>query len=136
MVGPILFLVYINYLPLNAECDVRLFAVDTIVHTNTNNDRQLQMDLNSLEQWEADWDMHFNPFKCEVIRFSRKKKPAVQRVYTLHDENIPHASTIQYLGVKIQSDLQWNAHIDYTISKASSTLGFIKRTIPPRSTTH
>ena len=135
VVGPILFLIYINDLPLNAECDVRLFADDTIVYTNTNNDSQLQMDLNSLEQWEADWDMHFNPSKCEVIRFSRKKKPAVQRVYTLHDENIPHVSTIKYLGVKIQSDLRWNAHIDYTTSKASSTLGFIKRTIPPQSTT-
>jgi hypothetical protein len=78
--------------------------------------------------------MEFHPSKCEVIRFSRKRTPTAQVTYTLHDECIPKVDSIKYLGVKIQDDLRWNRHIDYINGKASSTLGFIKRTIPPQST--
>ena len=135
VIGPVLFLIYINDLPCSTESHVRLFADDTIVYTSVNNSDKLQRDLHQLEAWEKRWDMSFNPSKCEVIRFSRKRKPAPQTTYILHNENIPQVNHIKYLGVKIQSDLRWNMHIDYITGKASSTLGFIKRTIPPQSKT-
>ena len=135
VIGPALFLIYINDLPNRVKSKVRLFADDTIIYTTANNSDQLMGDLKSLEAWEREWNMEFHPAKCEYIRFSRKKNKAPAPNYKLHDEVIPTAKTIKYLGVKIQDDLKWNSHIEYITTKASNTLGFIRRTIPPQSTT-
>ena len=135
VIGPALFLIYINDLPSRVKSQVRLFADDTIIYTTADNSDQLKSDLKSLETWEKEWNMEFHPAKCEFIRFSRKRNKAPIPTYTLHDEVIPTTKTIKYLGVKIQEDLKWNSHIEYITTKASTTLGFIRRTIPPQSTT-
>ena len=131
----IIHLIYINDLPSRLKSQVRLFADDTIIYTTADNSDQLKSDLKSLETWEKEWNMEFHPAKCEFIRFSRKRNKAPIPTYTLHDEVIPTTKTIKYLGVKIQEDLKWNSHIEYITTKASTTLGFIRRTIPPQSTT-
>ena len=46
---------------------------------------------------------------------------------------IPEAKAIRYLGVHIQDNLKWHTHIDMITTKSSTTLGFVKRTIPPQS---
>ena len=78
VLGPCLFLAYINDLPDSLKSKARLFADDTIVYLtiNSQSDAQtLQDDLLKLEQWESDWSMEFNPDKCEVIHVSKQKKP-------------------------------------------------------------
>ena len=71
VLGPLLFLLYINDLPENIQSQVRLFADDTAVYltvTNMQDSQVLQSDLESLQHWERTWDMEFNsgthyPFK-------------------------------------------------------------------------
>ena len=70
MVGPALFLLYINDLAYQAKSKVRLFADDTIIYATSD---KLMADLRCLEQWEKDWSMEFHPAKCEYIRFSHKR---------------------------------------------------------------
>ena len=72
--------------------------------------------------------------KCEFVRFSRKRTKTEPPSYQLHQEVIPKVDTIKYLGVKVQEDLKWNSHIEHITSKASTTLSFIRRIIPPQST--
>jgi hypothetical protein len=58
-------------------CSIRLFADDCLLyrHIKTNEDTtSLQDDINSLQDWERDWQMHFNPDKGEVIRITTKRK--------------------------------------------------------------
>ena len=74
VLGPAMFLFYINDLPDELGSAVRLFADDTIVYNTTNNQQELQDDLAKLEQWERLWDMEFHPAKCQKI-FSRKREP-------------------------------------------------------------
>jgi hypothetical protein len=109
VVGPSLFLLYINDLPSAVRSKVRLFADDTIIYTTTDKSDQLQRDLLSLEDWETKWDMKFHPAKCETIRFSRKRSKATTMPYRLHDEEIPLVHSIKYLGVRLQSDLKWHS---------------------------
>lgn len=135
VIGPALFLLYINDLPGIVRSRVRLFADDTIIYTTTDKSDQLTKDLTSLEEWETDNKMKFHPAKCEVIRFSRKRSKTPTSPYPLHGETIPQVKTIKYLGVKIQDDLRWSPHVEYITTRASTTLGFIKRTIPPNATT-
>ena len=76
VLGPLLFLLYINDLPENIVSQVRLFADDTAVYITVNNPTEqntLQEDLDRLQKWEHSWDMEFNPSKCTVINITRSK---------------------------------------------------------------
>ena len=70
VLGPILFLAYINDLPEQVKSRVRLFADDTVLYlaiSPTTKSEVLQTDLASLEQWEKMLDLQFNPSKCQVL---------------------------------------------------------------------
>ena len=72
VLGPLLFLVYINDLPAQVKSEARLFADDCLLYRKicSPDDRAaLQRDLDSLQRWERDWLMAFNPDKCEVFFF-------------------------------------------------------------------
>jgi heme oxygenase len=67
VLGPGLFLYYINDLQSRLTSTVRLFADDTIAHLTISNDNDaetLQKDLDMLRQWENEWCMKFHPDKC------------------------------------------------------------------------
>ena len=75
VLGPILFLVFINDLPDGIRSKVRLFADDTAVYlavSNLEDAKQLQEDLDRLGDWSLKWDMEFNPSKCTVRGFSAR----------------------------------------------------------------
>ena len=64
VLGPLLFLLYINDLPENIQSQVRLFADDTAVYltvTNMQDSQVLLSDFESLQRWERTWDMELNP---------------------------------------------------------------------------
>ena len=131
VLGPCLFLAYINDLPDSLKSRARLFADDTIVYLTINSksdSETLQSDLHKLEEWESTWSMEFNPDKCEVIRISNKHKP-IMYPYKLHGIELKSTETAKYLGVTIRKDLNWKTHIENISNKASNTLKFIKRNI-------
>jgi len=131
VLGPCLFLAYINDLPDSIRSRVRLFADDTIVYLvirSSSSAESLQQDLHLLEQWEQDWAMEFNPDKCEILRIHRKRKP-ILFPYRLHDTLLKSANQSKYLGVTISKDLSWAPHINNITSKANNTLRFIKRNV-------
>ena len=131
VLGPLLFLLYINDLPEHIQSQVRLFADDTAVYltvTNTNDSNILQSDLDILQEWERTWDMEFNPSKCQVLHISRARQQ-IHSQYTLHGEILESVDCARYLGVSITKDLSWNAHINQITSKANHTLGFVKRNV-------
>ena len=73
VLGPVLFLIFINDLPENIRSSVRLFADDCVLYRNIESPTDcqiLQDDLNSLAQWEADWQMKFNVAKCHSMRIT------------------------------------------------------------------
>ena len=129
VLGPALFLLYINDLPSVVKSQVRLFADDTIIYTTADRSAQLIEDLKNLEAWEQEARMEFHPAKCEIIRFSRKRNRTTLPPYRLHNQIIPVTKTIKYLGVHIQDDLKWRTHADYVTNKASTTQGFFRRTV-------
>ena len=96
VLGPILFLAYINDLPDQVRSRVRLFADETAMFLALdmqNKSEILQKDLESLEKWEKLRDMNFNPSKCQVIHVARRKTP-FQTKYNLHGcvlESVPSA---------------------------------------------
>ena len=133
VLGPILFLVYINDLPDEVRSQVRLFADDTALYLTLESEDDsstLQSDLDILSAWESRWDMEFNPSKCQVVHVtgSKLKKP-IKTDYLLHGQVLEAVTCARYLGVDISSDLSWNFHVDRITGNANRTLGFIRRNI-------
>ena len=128
VLGPILFLAYINDLPEQVRSRVRLFADDTAMYlaiSSLSDANILQDDLSKLEQWEKSWDMNFNPAKCQVLHVTRSKTPIPSK-YFLHNTELESATAAKYLGVTISDDLSWGTHVNNISKKANQTLGFLK----------
>ena len=131
VLGPVLFLCYINDLPDCVRSQVRLFADDSLLYRAINSQQdihKLQQDLNSLQLWAEKWKMHFNPQKCYVMRISRSRSPHIHP-YTLCNHILEENQTNLYLGVLLSNDLKWSPHIAAMCKKANSTLGFLRRNL-------
>ncbi len=100
VLGPLLFLIYINDLPERVQSSkVRLFADDTAVYlslTSASESELLQKDLSELEKWESEWDMSFNPSKCQVLHITKRKTP-INTAYFLHNMQLESATSAKYL---------------------------------------
>ena len=135
VLGPLLFLLYINDLPENIRSQVRLFADDTAVYltVDSQNDSIIrQNDLDTLQKWELTWDMEFNPSKCQVLHISKARQPILSQ-YSPHGQILESVDCACYLGVRISKDLTWNTHIKEILSKANRTLGFVKRNVKTKN---
>ena len=131
VLGPRLFLFYINDLPDNLSSTVCLFADDTLLYLAVESQsvaNSLQKDLYELENWENRWLMEFNTDKCQVLRVTRKRDPLYHK-YTLHGKILESVDSAKYLGITITSDLRWNQHISNIVTKGNQTLGFLRRNL-------
>ena len=131
VLGPTLFLLYINDLPRDLTSKARLFADDTACHLEirTATDHcTLQQDLDKLAAWEERWSMKFHPEKCMTMHMSRSRN-TIQIPYTLHGHTLEQVTEAKYLGVTLANDLKWSSHVQGIAAKANKTLGFIRRNI-------
>ena len=97
----------------------------------------LQDDLDRLAQWEADWQMKFNVAKCHSMRVSQHLlDKQIKFEYSLHQQILEQVQSAKYLGITITDDLDWGQHISEITSKATRTLGFLRRNLAfaPRQT--
>ena len=131
VLGPFLFLAFINDMPECVLSQCRLFADDSIVYRKIDTDDDadtLQKDMDALQKWESDWGMSFNPSKCNIIHVSRKKKPSAH-IYTLKDTPLETVTDATYLGVIVSDNLNWNKQAAKVVAKANKTLGFVRRNV-------
>ena len=103
VLGPCLFLLYINDLAQGLDSTVRLFADDTIAYMvigDTADAARLQQDLDRLAHWEDLWQMQFHPEKCQVLRVTKKTKANVLSAsYTLHGHMLEVVDHVKYLSL-------------------------------------
>ena len=107
VLGPVLFLIFINDLTENIRSSVRLFANDCVLYRNIKSpiDCQiLQVDLNSLAQWETDWQMKFNVAKCHSMRVTRHlPENHIQFEYSLHQQGLEQVQSPNILELLLQT---------------------------------
>lgn len=131
VLGPLLFLVFINDLPSNLSSLIRLFADDCILYReikNKDDSEALQADINRLCAWESTWQMGFNHAKCFTMRVSHKTKPIIHQYY-MGNHLLQEVAKHPYLGVELTSDMSWNTHINQIANKANRMLGLIRRNL-------
>ena len=133
VLGPTLFLLYINDLPdyiVNGS-SVRLFADDCVLYRRINRPEDailLQEDLEALQEWEKDWLMEFHPQKCQILHITNKRQP-IRQPYKIHGHILEEVESAKYLGVNIHNKLSWNTHINQVVKKANNTRAFLQRNI-------
>ena len=131
VLGPFLFLAFINDMPECVTSRCRLFADDSIIYRKVDNDDDagaLQKDLDALQKWESDWGMSFNPIKCNTIHVSRKRQPSTH-VYTLKETPLETVADATYLGVTLSDNLDWHKQTAKVVAKANRSLGFVRRNV-------
>ena len=133
VLGPLLFLIYINDMPLVVQhSKLRLFADDSLIYKqiNTHQDSlDLQKVLNNLVVWSGNWQMNFNISKCEHMRISRQSCSSNTLIptYTFNGSDLTHVDSIKYLGVNIDNCLSFERHILEICRKATRTLHMLMR---------
>jgi hypothetical protein len=98
VLGPLLFLAYVNDIWRNIESKIRLFADDCIIYrkiVNNHDVKKLQTDLDRLGDWAVENEMKINPSKSKALSFTRVRVKDPLN-YTLRDEKIPENSSCKY----------------------------------------
>jgi hypothetical protein len=119
VLGPLLFLGYVNDIWRNIDSTIRLFAGDCIIYKEVkyNNDMEnLQTDLNRLGKWAVENAIKINPTKSKVVSFTRARVKEPLN-YTLGGMVIPEASSCKYLGIILRNDLSWSDQVNCTVKK-------------------
>jgi hypothetical protein len=131
VIGPLLFLIYINDLNSRVMSKIRLFADDAVIYREISDDADIETlssDLNNVNLWCHEWGLELNLSKCTSVHFLRKSSNQ-QHTYTVNGINIKTSEEVTYLGVTLTSDLSWGKHIRNICGTALKKLGFIKRVL-------
>ena len=132
VLGPLLFLLYINDLPENIKNLVSLFADDLKMYGRSSEKEMNQTDLNKLENWQNDWLLFFNTkdSKCKVMHVG-KSNPCNQ--YYLQGYLLPAVETEKDLGITISNSWKWDQHILNSVGKANGNKAWVIRSVISRS---
>ena len=129
VLGPILFLIYINDLDDSITSNVLKFADDTKLFrkVNTDGDKQhLQNDLDSLVKWSEKWQMLFNFGKCKCLHTGHRN---LNVNYKMGDTVLDTTVKEKDLGVTISADMKVSEQCGIAASKGNQILGLIRRNI-------
>ena len=130
ILGPLLFVLFINDLPACFENSKSLLYADDLKLYREISDvsecNLLQIDILALSNWCIKWRLKLNISKCNSITFTNKKKYHTF-VYKLDGVDLVRVHDIKDLGVTISCNLSFNRHFGNIVPKAYKLLGFIKR---------
>ena len=127
VLGPTLFVLFINDLPQVVESPVALFADDTkpFREIQSDEDRQkLQQDIDELLIWSKKWQLPFNESKCKVMHYGKTNRKAD---YNLGGVKIVEVSEEKDLGVTFDQQLSFDINTSIVVAGANSRLGLINR---------
>ena len=129
VMGPLLFLLYINDLP-NATTHLRpiLFADDTTLHYGHKNHeilvRHMTHDLAQIHNWLIANYLTINIEKTYFMIFTLRHQPQVNRI-TIHDKTIERQHKGKFLGVILDDTLSFKDHITQISKKLSKVVGIL-----------
>lgn len=131
VIGPLLFLIFVNDISQNITSKIRLFADDCILYreiTEQHDMIQLQEDLNKINDWARANKMTVNGNKSKAITFCRARDFHTLP-YQLGNDVVPRVSNCKYLGILLDSKLGWEKQTNYVVGKAWRSLHFVMRNL-------
>jgi hypothetical protein len=133
VLGPVLFVIFINDLPDVVDSLCEMYADDTKLFDRVDSlegVKKIQKDLDNLVTWADQWQLRFNVDKCQVLHFG-SNNPCREYSMRKHgcDERVVLGSPDceRDLGVIIDRDLKFAEHIENQVNKANRLVGLIRR---------
>ena len=90
VLGPLLFLIYINDIESQITSSIHLFADDSALYRpiySESDSLSLQEDIFKLQKWANTWQMAFNVNKCKLLRITYRKSSVIKYVYNMYQAN-------------------------------------------------
>ena len=129
VLGPILFVIFINDMPEMVETMCKLFADDAKIFRSVDlrdesSNVKLQEDLHNLWNWSEKWQLPFNTCKCKVLHIG-SNNPCYQ--YKMNGRKLEKVEEEKDLGVIVDNELKFHKQSAAAVKKANQKLGMIKK---------
>ena len=128
VLGPLLFILHINYLPKVVTSHVRLFADDCLLCCpirSVVDQEAFQCALEARELWTSTWGMKCNAQKCYIMNITRTRNHLTHN-YSLKNNILQTVTREKFLGITISNDLNGSSHINTITNKCNSKLEFLR----------
>ena len=142
VLGPLLFLTYINDLPSGIQSNIKLFADDvTLYYTFTDCETAknvIDADLQYIQSWADKWLMKFSPSKTKAMGLTLQRGNNTNNYMTLSFNNTPieNVNSHKHLGLTLTRHLDWSQHIGNileTVSQIANVLKILKYKLDRRT---
>ena len=133
VLGPLLFLIYINDLEKNIKSNIKFFADDTMLFSIVKHPEisanELNHDLDIIQKWAHQWKLEFNPDpnkQAKEVLFSCKKSSPNHPQIVFNGTVVAKTNEQKHLGLILDSKLSFEKHLYEKIIKAKKNIGIIK----------
>ena len=138
ILGPTLFLLYINDLPDNVICNIAIYADDTTLYSKGDQASdlwqqlelasELESDLRDTLDWGRKWLVDFNAEKTQLVSFDRSKNTGAIDV-KMDGSVLEEKTSFKMLGLNFSSKLDWGSYIVSIAKTASKKIGVLIRSM-------
>ena len=137
ILGPTLFLVYINDLPDSVVSNLVMYADDTTLFNSIDMSKSpihrqklcdiLNSDLQTIKEWGCEWLVSFNPTKTKSILHSRARDRSSQQSLRMAGIPVEQQDDISILGLTLEESLSWKSYLQSVGKRASQRIGCLYR---------
>ena len=124
ILGPLLFLIYINNLSEGLSSNPKLFADNTslfsVIHDSNTSALELNNGLAKINRWAFQWKMSYNPDpkkQAQEVIFSRKSKATSHPPLVFNNNNVMQAASHKHLGIILDTRLSFEKHLETVLCK-------------------
>ena len=129
--GQLLFLIYINDLPLVSNVfDMLMYADDTTLYCNINQnigEELINADFTKLWEWLGANKLSLNIAKTKYMVFHTSKRNIIYPNLKVNNKNIERVTEFNFLGVMLNSHMTWNKHINHISMKIARSISILYR---------
>ena len=138
VLGPVLFLIYINDLPTVVFSSMTLLFADDLKlifngRTEQESLEKLKIDLQALHNWSMQNHLLFNLKKCSISEFqySRNKNTLKGVCFIMEGRKLNRKGLVRDVGLFIDESLNWNEHVKVRVGKAAKSLFLLRKSTMP-----
>ena len=131
ILGPLLFIIYINDIVNNIRTNIRLSADDTILYEIVDDSLltgiNINIDLRTILSWATTWLVNFNALKAESFIVSKKRAKPYHPPLFMDNIAVKEVTTHKHLGLTLSNDLTWTSRIKAIVEKVTRRIGSLRR---------
>ncbi|MCW4249933.1 MAG: reverse transcriptase family protein [Candidatus Thiodiazotropha endolucinida] len=130
ILGPLLFLIFINDIVRNINCSIRLFADDTSLYIVVDNPQTaaltINLDLETISKWASDWLVDFNERKTVSLLISKKHNHVNHPALIMNNTILSESTCHKHLGLTFSNTCDWKEHINRISETAWSRIKLLR----------